>query len=736
MHRNHMIRRLLTILIAVVLITAPISTALAAGYDMTAKKPVGDNGKKDKSVKDKSSGHSKNNHDKNKQNQNKQFENPRDALNDALRTLQPSSTPPLYLKQEAHDEISSIVHTDKKNNKDILKKLDSTESHISTSIESEAWLDPSHLKPIGFSVDTEIDDNNEKSRSKTIVFKEERSAIQDIITIISKNKEKTFDNSQLIDAVVHLVQADQSLARISIQDAQRAASFQGFYTPEELARLEKNIEKAQKEFDKANEQIAKGEPINAIRHFEKAWEYTTSDIVAMDAATPPVIVFDSINNNYINTTHIALSGHVEDVAVYTIPDITLSVNDASSVLGLTNGCFDTDLVLKEGENNINATVTDLFGNVGTRDANLIVDLTPPVISVEGVEDGSYYNSTVSFLANMTDEHLDTLTIRVNGNPYKSGTPIIAEGTYAVDITARDLAGNTAHLSFTFHIDMTVPVITINEPDNGSFISGTVPFNTTITDASPVTISVMVDGMPVDMTSLDSTVYPDGPHAIMVHALDAAGNGAEESITLFVDNTPPEVLILEPADNEAIRQIRQVLADVYDQYLDSITLFINDEEVSYNDHHTFNTSDYLDGLYTISAEAVDLANNTGFDNISVLVDNTPPVVSVTSPLDGVFVKGTVAINADILEANTASVYVTVDGILISETLPFEWDTSLYPDGDHTISVYVTDTAGNDVADSVSVVVDNTPPTVVITLPVYGSAIRDVVSITSRVYDSYI
>ncbi|MDF1527409.1 MAG: Ig-like domain-containing protein, partial [bacterium] len=83
-------------------------------------------------------------------------------------------------------------------------------------------------------------------------------------------------------------------------------------------------------------------------------------------------------------------------------------------------------------------------------------------------------------------------------------------------------------------------------------------------------------------------------------------------------------------------------------------------VAYETHNVrFNTSDYPDGTYTISAEAVDLANNTGFDNISVLVDNTLPVVNVTSPLNGSFVKGTVAINADILEANTASIYVAVD-----------------------------------------------------------------------------
>ncbi|VVB95934.1 Uncharacterised protein [uncultured archaeon] len=54
-----------------------------------------------------------------------------------------------------------------------------------------------------------------------------------------------------------------------------------------------------------------------------AWEHATSGLFMLDAATRPVIIFDSINSGYINRTSIDLSGHVGDAAVYTPPKFRL-----------------------------------------------------------------------------------------------------------------------------------------------------------------------------------------------------------------------------------------------------------------------------------------------------------------------------------------------------------------------------------------------------------------------------
>ncbi|MCK5660319.1 MAG: hypothetical protein KAH86_03095, partial [Methanosarcinales archaeon] len=85
-----------------------------------------------------------------------------------------------------------------------------------------------------------------------------------------------------------------------------------------------------------------------------------------------------------------------------------------------------------------------------------------------------------------------------------------------------------------------------------------------------------------------------------------------------------------------------------------------------------------------------------------------VIDITSPVNNSFVKGAVSVDANITEANTAAVNVTIDGILFSSSLPAAWDTTIYPDVPHAAGVYVIDTADNTAATSVSVTVDNTPP----------------------------
>lgn len=101
-----------------------------------------------------------------------------------------------------------------------------------------------------------------------------------------------------------------------------------------------------------------------------------------------------------------------------------------------------------------------------------------------------------------------------------------------------------------------------------------------------------------------------------------------------------------------------------------------------------------------------------------------------------IKGAVSVDANITEANTATVNVTIDGILLSSSVPAAWDTTIYPDGPPTAGIYVTDTASNTAAASVSVTVDNTPPAVSLTSPANNSALRGIVDITADIHDTYL
>ena len=98
-----------------------------------------------------------------------------------------------------------------------------------------------------------------------------------------------------------------------------------------------------------------------------------------------------------------------------------------------------------------------------------------------------------------------------------------------------------------------------------------------------------------------------------------------------------------------------------------------------------------------------------------VDDTAPVVNITTPADAAKVKGTVAINGTIADAHTYSAVLNVDGVQKATStispITFSWITTTgYPDGSHTVLVQVTDCAGNVGTHSHTVTVDNTKPVI--------------------------
>lgn len=99
---------------------------------------------------------------------------------------------------------------------------------------------------------------------------------------------------------------------------------------------------------------------------------------------------------------------------------------------------------------------------------------------------------------------------------------------------------------------------------------------------------------------------------------------------------------------------------------------------------------------------------------VLVDKTPPEVTISSPTDNSYVRGEVEIGADasdVVGREKVEFYVD-DTLRSTDTSPpytYDWNTVLETDGAYTLKAIAYDTAGNQGSDEISVTVDNTPPT---------------------------
>jgi len=178
----------------------------------------------------------------------------------------------------------------------------------------------------------------------------------------------------------------------------------------------------------------------------------------------------------------------------------------------------------------------------SNEANATVDVEAPRIEVAGVQDGVHRNGPVTALITVTDLTLDTWSATLNGQPYTSGTPVTAEGSYTLAITAQDQAAHTANRTITFVIDLTAPVIRFEGVANAGLYETPPTVNVVVEDLYPAATLLTLNGRPFTNGAL---VEQDGGYTLTANAVDRAGNSTNASITFTVD-LPPAMVALAHA----------------------------------------------------------------------------------------------------------------------------------------------------------------------------------------------
>jgi hypothetical protein len=110
---------------------------------------------------------------------------------------------------------------------------------------------------------------------------------------------------------------------------------------------------------------------------------------------------------------------------------------------------------------------------------------------------------------------------------------------------------------------------------------------------------------------------------------------------------------------------------------------------------------------------------------------PPTVTLTSPVSGRHVRGVVELEYT-SSGVVSSMSYYVDGVLRAQqggVFTWRWNTALSADGPHSVSVVVTNGAGSSES-SVTVTVDNTPPTGVASAPAWTSLSQIPVTISGE------
>jgi hypothetical protein len=144
-----------------------------------------------------------------------------------------------------------------------------------------------------------------------------------------------------------------------------------------------------------------------------------------------------------------------------------------------------------------------------------------------------------------------------------------------------------------------------------------------------------------------------------------------------------------------------------------TLYIDGVRQGRGYDWTWDTTGSSDGVHELYAKVPGAS-----DTIYITVDNggTPPdteapVVTITNPSNGATVSDTVGITFTATDnVGVVSRKISIDGVEKSTGTSYNWDTTAYSNGAHTILCEAWDDAGNKGSDTHTVTVDNevTPP----------------------------
>jgi hypothetical protein len=294
-------------------------------------------------------------------------------------------------------------------------------------------------------------------------------------------------------------------------------------------------------------------------------------------------------------------------------------------------------------------------------------------------------------------------------------------TYMITVEARDTAGNTSRAAVPVIVapnaspDRTAPFVSMTAPVPGALVSGTIPVQADATDNIGVAgVQFTLDGAslgtedpaPPYATIWNTATTADGLHTVAAVARDAAGNTASASVKVTVDNTPPVVSLTSPDTGAILTGTVPIEASASDNLglagvelqLDGIPLA---PEIAAGPYTlNWDTTMASDGAHVLSAVARDSAGHlTTSAGVNVTVDNTPPTVSIISPLAGATVSGIVPVVANATDlVGVAGVQFKLDGTDLgteASTPPYSvnWDTTSAPDGVHLLSAVARDTAGH-------------------------------------------
>ena len=455
----------------------------------------------------------------------------------------------------------------------------------------------------------------------------------------------------------------------------------------------------------------------------------------------------------VKATVSAIDSNLDSVAINLYNSSGL-VNSSTGNQTLYSAAFEG---LADGVYYLNATAGDAFGNANkTETRTIILDSTPPVITVHSPADGSNKSST-SFNVTVTvtdysgfgcalyaksNMHggflkMDSETAMASGQQTTFTADAGASGVYSWYLSCTDNTSKTGKsTSRTITLDSEAPEVGIKNPVNGDTVGNMVYIKTDVSDTlsgvASATFEILNASNPGQVLSTGNLSPADDwnslwnttslgeiqfPGTLRVNATDNAGNTGSAETNFSIDNVNPTIQFITPppqtqyyGSDSAMEVIIQDSNLAYVQYnitdaggaiKQSNESLLSSAQL-YNISDALNTSRLGEGRFNLTVYARDSVNNKRTVSTVFIVDLTPPAVSLNSPADdlrttetSINFNWTAADNiAETLSCNlTSSSGLLVTGIICANNTPCNLSVEGFSWGNYSWSVSCRDSASN-------------------------------------------
>lgn len=436
--------------------------------------------------------------------------------------------------------------------------------------------------------------------------------------------------------------------------------------------------------------------------------------VVVDLTAPKISVTDPSSDNKVFGSSISIGGGIVENnnvnAVYcALDDKSLLGTPESKILNFANGFWNHNLSsLKDGTRDIFVLAEDQAGNkseVARR--TFLVDTSIPSVVIEypAVNEGFYLKGdvTVDGVADGGKFPLSAVYVSLNGGEYvkaqlfgegKWGYSFknISDGFYFLDVYCENVNKIRSPLSanYQFTVNTSTPsgLSLLSTSDSGSYdfdritnynnksgrnliFEGTF-FGSFDIELYNVATSGVIAKTKSDALGVWSVILldelSDGVYNFNYCAKDGFGNKSpfSPSFELKIDSLSPNILTFTGV-TDGLSYNSDITISISGIETGAIVMYSIDGGISWSDLDYLATSNQLtfnaDAIYSFRLRHSDLAGNfsdTGVTNFTI--DKTPPVVSISSPLDSaIFSK-----NDQIKFGGAAD-----DGVFGSKIISYQW-----------------------------------------------------------------